>query len=306
LEETIYNGLFRLALKERATVYHFHDPELISIGLILKFFGKRVIYDVHEDYPKQILYKEWVGNIYVRRFVAFITNIIEQAGAFLFDGVVAATPDIAEKFNPSKTILLRNLPLLRLINDARRLEMEKEKPIIIYAGLLRRIRGIREIIQALEIIGDKAELWLLGEWESEEFKKECEYLEGWKHTKYLGFVPLRKVYEYIKVADIGISILYPIENYITSLPTKAFDYMACSLPMVMSDFRYWQEAFGDCALFANPRDPADIAEKVLYLLDNPDEAEKLGTKGRRSIEEEYNWEVEQRKLTDIYEKVLSK
>lgn len=298
--------LFRLALKEKANVYHFHDPALIPIGIGFKLLGKKVIYDVHEDYRKQMLYKQWLGNKYVRRFVAFITNIIEQTGAVLFDGVVAATPDIAKKFNPSKTISLRNLPLLRLINDAKRLDMEKEKPIIIYAGLLMRIRGTREIIQATEFVGDKAELWLLGEWESEEFRKECQDLEGWKHTKYLGLFPLNQVYEYIKVADIGISILYPIKNYITSLPTKAFDYMACSLPMVMSDFRYWQETFGEYALFANPYSPEDIAEKVLYLLDNPDKAKQLGDRGKDLAEKEYNWEIEQRKLTDIYEKVLSK
>ena len=298
--------LFRLALKEKANVYHFHDPELIPVGMILKFFGKTVIYDVHEDYAKQILTKEWVGNVYVRKFVAFITNVIEQAGAFLFDGVAAATPDIAKKFNPSKTFLLRNLPTLELIDKVQPVDCKTDKPIVMYVGGLARIRGMKEIIQAMEFVGDKAELWLLGKWESEEFKKECEGLEGWKYTKYLGLVSLSEVYEYMKGVDIGISILYPIKNYITSLPIKAFEYMACSLPMVMSNFAYWQETFGECALFVNPYDPEDIAEKVLYLLDNPDEAKKLSDEGRGLIEKKYNWEAEQGKLLDVYKKVLNK
>ncbi|GAH82849.1 unnamed protein product, partial [marine sediment metagenome] len=79
--------LLKLALKEKADVYHFHDPELIPVGVILKFFGKKVIYDIHENVPKQILNKDWVGNVYVRRLVAFITNIVEKLGAFLFDGI---------------------------------------------------------------------------------------------------------------------------------------------------------------------------------------------------------------------------
>ncbi|GAH33102.1 unnamed protein product, partial [marine sediment metagenome] len=167
-----------------------------------------------------------------------------------------------------------------------------------------RVRGIKEIIQAMEFVKDKAELWLLGRWENEEFKKECEGLAGWKYAKYSGFVPLREVYEYMKGADIGISILYPIKNYITSLPIKAFEYMACSLPMVMSNFPYWQETFGEFALFVNPYEPNDIADKILYLLDNPDKAKQLGDRGRDLAEEEYNWEAESKKLVELYKKLL--
>jgi glycosyltransferase involved in cell wall biosynthesis len=296
--------LFRSALKEKADIYHFHDPVLILVGIVLKLLGKKVVYDVHEDYSKQILYKEWVGKVYVRKAVAFITSMIEQTGVFLFNGIAAATPDIAKKFNPTKTILLRNLPVLGLINNAKRLEIQKDRPIIIYAGGLSRIRGTKEIIQAMDFIENKAKLWLLGEWENEEFKKECEGLKGWNYTECLGFVPLSEVYKYTKVADIGISILYPTKNYITSLPIKVFEYMACSLPIVMSNFLYWQEIFGECALFADPYNPKDIADKILHLLYNPDKAKQLGNRGRQLVTEEYNWEVESKKLTEFYEKLL--
>jgi len=289
-----------LALKQRAYIYHFHDPELIVAGIILKLFRKKVIYDVHEDVSKQILNKDWMGNKYIREFMAFMFELIERIGAFIFDIILTATSDIAKKFPKNKTVILRNFPILKLIDDAVSADYKKNKAIIIYAGGLAGIRGIKEIIQAMEYIDNRAELWLLGKWENGEFKKECENLKGWKYTKYLGLVSLRGVYQYMKVADIGISMLFPIKNYLTSLPIKVFEYMTCSLPVVMSDFPYWKKMFGECALFVNPCDPKDIAEKILYLLDNPKEAKELGKRGRKLIEEKYSWGAESEKLLEMY------
>lgn len=292
---------FLLALRQRADIYHFHDPELIFVGVLLRLLGKKVIYDVHEDVPKQILNKNWMGNVNIRKFAAFIMNIVEQIGALLFNRIVVATPDIAKNFPKNKTIILRNFPILKLIDNAVPINHKKSRSVIIYAGGLTKVRGIKGIVQSMEHIGDKAELWLLGKWESEKFRGECKNLEGWKYTKYLGHKSLEEVYSCLKISKVGISILYPVKNYLTGLPVKTFEYMACSLPVVMSNFPYWQEIFRDCALFVDSYNSKDIAEKVLYLLDNPNEAKELGKKGRKLIEEKYSWEIESKKLLEMYE-----
>lgn len=299
----IWVALFK-ALKVNAKVYHFHDPEFIFMGLILKLFGKKVIYDVHEDVPAQILNKEWVGGKMWRRIVSCIFNFIEKTSVKSFDGVVAATPEIGKKFPKHKTTVIRNLPITKFINKANKIETEKEVPIVIYAGGITRIRGIKELVEAMGILDGKAQLKLLGSWESDKYKQECENLYGWKYTKSYGCVKIDEVYKNMKSSDIGVVNFLPQENHIKALPNKPFEYMACNLPIVMSDFDYWKSMFSECAVFVNPSNPQNIAEKLNYLIDNVEERNKMGLRGKELIEKEYSWEAESLKLVHIYDYIL--
>jgi glycosyltransferase involved in cell wall biosynthesis len=296
----------RYAFREKADVYHFHDPELIPMGMVLKLMGKKVIYDVHENTSQQMLNKEWMGSMLKRRIASALMIFFEWLSKISFDTIIVARPDIAKHWNSSKVHTVINAAVLATIDNAPDVDTKKTKPVVIYAGGLTRIRGTRQLIEAMELVGNRAELWLLGNWDVENFKRECENLTGWRYVRFLGYKSVQEVYSYMKKCDIGIVTFLPAPNHLTTLPNKPFEYMACRLPVIMSNFEYWQEIFGECALFVNPYDAEDIAEKILHLLDNSNEAKKLGDKGRELIEEEYNWEAEQGKLLDIYKKVLNK
>lgn len=295
------------ALDINADIYHFHDPELLFIGSILKLKGKKVVYDVHEDVPLQILNKEWLGNIFVRKMISKIFNFIEKNLAKKYDGIVTVTTDIVDKFYMNKNvILLRNFPVLAIIEKAEEAKMEKVKPILIYAGGLTKIRGIKELIQTVGLLNGKAELWLLGKWESGEFEKECREIEGWKYSKYLGLIPMENVYSYMKIADIGMCTLHPTQNHLTSWPVKAFEYMACEIPIVMSNFTYWMSEFKESAVFADPKSANDIERVVNELLQNKDLRDKIVKSNKALVKEKFSWEAESKMLTQLYEKVHNK
>lgn len=295
------------AVKIRASFYHFHDPELIPVGIILKLLGKKVIYDVHENVPDQVLNKEWLGNIYIKKIVSMLINIFERLASMFFDLVIAATPGIKERFNSSRSVLVRNYPILKMFDDAEKINVIKNsKPVIIYIGALTKSRGISEVIQAMDLLDDKVEFWLAGQWINEGFERECRNLKGWKNAQYIGLLKADDVYGYVKSADIGIVTCYPVESYINSLPTKAFEYMSCSLPMIMSNFPLWQDLFTDCALFADPLEPDDIAGKIRLLLNDEKLMTRLGRKGRDLIDKKYSWESESKKLINAYHKLISK
>lgn len=298
------------AIMQNARVYHFHDPDLIPIGLLLKALGKKVIYDVHELVYFDIADKDWLKFTAIIIMAQRIYYIFEKIAVKVFDQIILAEDGYLSYFrqhhkSSTKCLTLRNFADLALIDASDPPDVNrKTKPVIIYVGGLSETYGIKSIIKAMYILKDSAELWLLGKWDGEKFMAECMSQKGWKYCRYWGFVPLNEVYSYIKNADVGISILHPLENYLTSLPTKAFEYMACGLPMVMSDFPLWKNIFGECAVFADPHDRHDIAEKISYLLDNPEEAIRLGRRGRELVESKYNWETESKKLVDIYRSLL--
>jgi glycosyltransferase involved in cell wall biosynthesis len=293
------------ALKTKANLYHFHDPELMFLGIILRLMGKKVVYDVHEDLPKQILYKPWIKPAVLRKLLSGLIYLFEQFSCLFFQGIVAVTDDIARKYKPEKTIILRNLPILS-ITEKPSVEQESKttKTIFVYAGGLTRIRGVKEICRAVAQVHSKAELWLIGAWESDEYREECLLAGSESYIKYLGFMPMPEVYRHIGQADVGIAMLYPIKNYLTSLPVKAFEYMAQGKPILMSDFDYWKEIFAGTALFADAYQINEIVEKMQILIDDVHVRAQLGRYGRQRVEEELNWEKEVEKLFSLYDRIL--
>ena len=80
---------------------------------------------------------------------------------------------------------------------------------------------------------------------------------------------------------------------------KSIRVCGFSLPIIMSNFKYRQKIFGKCALLVKHYNPKDIAEKVLYLLDNPDRMRKMGKGRRKLVEDKYSWEMESIKLLEM-------
>ena len=88
--------------------------------------------------------------------------------------------------------------------------------------------------------------------------------------------------------------------------TKIFEEMMAGLPVICTDFVLWKEFVEryHCGLCVNPNNIEEIASAIRYLLDNPEEARRMGENGRRAVEEEFNWAVEEKKLLALYEEIL--
>jgi glycosyltransferase involved in cell wall biosynthesis len=89
-----------------------------------------------------------------------------------------------------------------------------------------------------------------------------------------------------------------------STMNKILEYMAFGLPVVLYDLTEGRRSAGDAALYARNDDPEDFALKLRTLLDSESLRAELGVRGRKRIEEELNWENEERALLEAYKAAL--
>lgn len=105
------NAIYQKALEVDAAVYHFHDPELLYLGLKLKHRGKKVIFDSHEDIPQQLLEKGYYPS-WCKKPISSIYTLIEKYCLKRYDAVISVTPSIVERLaaiNPL-TVMVTNYP----------------------------------------------------------------------------------------------------------------------------------------------------------------------------------------------------
>lgn len=300
---------YRKAISEKADLYHFHDPELIPVGLIMKAKGYRVIYDVHEDVPTQIKSKEWIHPAF-KGFFSGLAAAAELVGSRFFDGIVAATPHIANHFPGKKTVVVQNFPILNESPEIAATPYREREPILAYVGVVSHLRGVREMVEALGMIpnGQEVRLDVAGSFYPADLRYQVEKLRGWSRVVFLGWQPRREVAVLLARARIGLALLHPTKAYLESYPTKLFEYMAAGIPVISSDFPLWKEivAEANCGMVVDPKDPSKIADAISWMLAHEDEAEAMGRRGQRAVQERYNWTIEADKLVKFTNELLKK
>jgi glycosyltransferase involved in cell wall biosynthesis len=305
--------VYRRASALQADVYHLHDPHLIPVGLALKRAGAVVVYDSHEDSPKQAI-SVAARSPLKGRAKRQTWRLLEWRAERRFDAFVAATPAIARRFPPARTVVIHNFALLEEFAvpslDGELIPHCARECRVVYAGGITPARGIREIVDMIELLSPdlRAALVLLGDIRRPALDAELRAKPGWARVDYLGFRPRGEMVEELSRARVGLALLHPMPNHLEAMPNKFWEYMAAGLPIVASDFPFWRELFGriGCGLLVDPLDPRAIADAVDYLLRNPVEAEAMGRRGRAAVEAEFNWGAEGDRLVSLYENLAAR
>lgn len=290
-----------------ADIYQFHDPELIPTGVKLKKAGRKVVFDSHEDVPKQLLSKPYLNPL-TRRALAGVFAGYERYACRQLDAVLTATPHIREKFKSinGNVLDINNFPMLGELDAM--VPWTQKKDEVCYVGGITSIRGIGEVINSLGLLKSPARLNLVGRFSEHQVERDAKGKKGWNAVNEHGQLDRAEVREVLGRSVAGLVTFHPLPNHVDAQPNKMFEYMSSGIPVIASNFPLWREIIegSNCGLCVDPLKPAAIAEAIDYLVTHPEEAAKLGRNGQRAVNERYNWDLEGRKLLQFYSDLLEK
>lgn len=310
---TLFSWLLVLpkCLKQKADLYHLHDPELIPLAIILKTMGKKVVYDIHENIAQDIFDKDWIK---FKSFWYALYNLIERP-------VLKRSPIIlAEKsYLDRYSSLARDVTVIYNYCDIEFFEplykpyQLRDPHKLFYSGILLLNRGILEIAEALYLAnleGKRYEFHCVAELYTQ-VSEALTALPYWNEIKdqitFYGRLSLEKSYEVAKQCGIGLCIIHPMNNSIKSYPTKLFEYMAVGLPSISSNFPLYKSVLehNNCGITVNPNNAKELSKAIINLTANSSLLETFSKNGKKAVALRYNWKTEAVKLMNTYQRILN-
>lgn len=302
--------VYREARRLDADLYHFHDPELIPVGLLLEAGGKPVVYDMHEDAPRTMLAKHYFPT-WSRAAFGSLVEAGERLAAGRFSALVAATPAIAARYGrlAHRTTIVQNFPDPAEFGRAEGLPWSARPNAVAYIGAVAENRGAIEMLRALALVPESLEprLLLAGAFSPPELLDRCRRDPGWERVEYHPMLDRQGIAALLGRARAGLVLLAPEPRYQVAYPIKMFEYMAAGLPVIASDFPLWRSIVegAGCGMLVDPRHPEAIARAIEYVLSRPAQAEEMGARGRKAVRERFNWATEEGRLLALYQDLLA-
>lgn len=313
--------IYKLCKLEKADFYHFHDVELLPVGLLLRVFTRaKIIYDAHECFPDMIRMTPAISER-LRNTIANLVSLLEKMLCPFMHYIIVADDALKKRYTKmNKNVeIIYNFLLLSMFKESGEnselINKYKKWEILIYEGGINKYRGLFQMMIAVREVKksiSNIKLLLLGKFTNLIFKKEAEeYIRKnnlRENIEYISAVDHKYVPQYIRLARIGLVILQPVSKFLKNIPIKQFEYMACGIPIVGSKLppiqKYIEESYS--GILVNPENVDEIADAIKYLLENPKKARMFGENGKKAVLEKYNWGLMEKRLLKIYDNMRPK
>ena len=189
-----------------------------------------------------------------------------------------------------------------LREDARRqLKITDEQKIIMFIGRLHPVKGLEYLIKAMELLKDKnknAGLVLVGSGEEKEYLEILSReLDLEKDIRFLGSVTSEEIPHFMMASDVFV-----LPSLSEGFPNVILEAMACGLPIVATKVGGLPEIIEDSenGFLIAPKNPRQIAEKILLLLENDPLREKMAKNNQEKVKK-YSWDNIVDRLEEIYQ-----
>jgi glycosyltransferase involved in cell wall biosynthesis len=124
---------------------------------------------------------------------------------------------------------------------------------------------------------------------------------------FTGRVSDQDLLEVLSTADVCVNPDKPCEMNDISTMIKIAEYMALAKPIVQFNLKEGRFTAGESSLYSDGEDLAvDFADKILWLLDHPDDRGRMGAIGKDRVEKHLTWKHSEANLIAAYERAFEK
>ena len=244
---------------------HLHEGALIGI-LLKKKFGKKVVFDAQGSLTGELSSQ---GTIKKRGLASKIIWSMERYIIENSDEIITSTEGLKKfmltNFKIKKISIQKDFPDKKLFNinvNPARLNLPKNKKIVVYLGGLQLYKGINYLIKAIPFIEKEFHFLLMG-YPIDNTKRLAKKLRIEDRITFTGAIPYEKAASYLKLGYIAIS---PKTLESGEANAKIYNYIAMNLPVVsfdMPETRQIAKEFPKAKFyFAKERDVKDLAKKI--------------------------------------------
>jgi glycosyltransferase involved in cell wall biosynthesis len=186
------------------------------------------------------------------------------------------------------------------------------KRVVVYLGTLDRARKIEVLFEMLAIARASCPdlvLLLVGDTEDAQhlawLKGEAQRLGVAESVVWTGWVPTAQAWRYVRAAEVGLSP-FPRGYLLDSAsPTKAVEYMAIGLPVVVNDNPDQARVVAESgAGLCVPLTAQDFAEALVDLMSNSNRRIEMGQKGKEYIARTRGYDQLAGRLAAVYRAAL--
>jgi glycosyltransferase involved in cell wall biosynthesis len=286
---------------------------IFIVGAPFKLLRRRYIFDQHDVVPE--LFEAKFG----RRGLLYRATLVLERWSIRLADVVMVTNDSYRRIvegrggkDPSRVFVVRNGPDLERVrplaaNEALR---SGRKFLVGYVGVMGKQEGIDLLLLAIKHIVEvrgrnDVQFGLVGGGtELDELKAYAGELGVADYVTFTGRIPDREMLEMLSTADICVNPDPANEMNDKSTMIKVMEYMALNKPIVQFDLTEGRYSAQEASLYASKNDEADLADKILYLLEHPEARRWMGEYGRKRVEQELEWRHQAPRLLAAYEAAL--
>ena len=302
---------WKVLFKHGFDAIHACNPpdDIFIIGAFFKLLGKRFLFDHHDINPE--LYEAKFG----RRDFLYRVMLAWERWTFRFADVSIATNESYRKIaierggmDPDRVFVVRSGPKLDRLKILPAVDSLKRgrKFLVGYVGVMGRQEGIDYLLQAVKYVVSvkhrtDVHFGLVGGGTSlEEMKALATDLGIADYVTFTGRVSDAEMLAMLNTADVCVNPDVANEMNDKSTMNKIMEYMALGKPIVQFDLTEGRFSAQEASLYARRNDVNDFAEKILYLLDRPEERAKMGQYGKQRVESVLEWRHEEPKLLAAY------